>query len=105
MSLSSLVGLSRKELSLKSKNQPFTYTEIVSITNNFQTIIGEGGFGKVYLGNLKDGRQVAVKLFSQSSRQGYKEFLAEVTDQLAFSFLVEDMRGGAPNIFLSAMTE
>ncbi|KAI5555558.1 hypothetical protein BDE02_19G090000 [Populus trichocarpa] len=72
------VGLSRKELSLKSKNQPFTYTEIVSITNNFQTIIGEGGFGKVYLGNLKDGRQVAVKLFSQSSRQGYKEFLSEV---------------------------
>ncbi|KAI5555571.1 hypothetical protein BDE02_19G091200 [Populus trichocarpa] len=72
------VGLSRKELSLKSKNQPFTYTEIVSITNNFQTIIGEGGFGKVYLGNLKDGHQVAVKLFSQSSRQGYKEFLAEV---------------------------
>ncbi|KAG6737928.1 hypothetical protein POTOM_059460 [Populus tomentosa] len=78
VSLSSLVGVSRKELSLKSKNQPFTYTEIVSITNNFQTIIGEGGFGKVYLGNLKDGRQVAVKLLSQSSRQGYKEFLAEV---------------------------
>ncbi|XP_052305466.1 LRR receptor-like serine/threonine-protein kinase IOS1 isoform X7 [Populus trichocarpa] len=78
VSLSSSVGLSRKELSLKSKNQPFTYVEIVSITNNFQTIIGEGGFGKVYLGNLKDGRQVAVKLLSQSSRQGYKEFLAEV---------------------------
>jgi hypothetical protein len=75
--LSSSVGLS---LSLKSKNQPFTYTEIVSITNNFQTIIGEGGFGKVYLGNLNDGRQVAVKLLSQSSRQGYKEFLAEVTN-------------------------
>nr|XP_034924697.1 LOW QUALITY PROTEIN: putative leucine-rich repeat receptor-like serine/threonine-protein kinase At2g19230 [Populus alba] len=72
------VDLSRKELSLKSKNQPFTYIEIVSITNNFQTIIGEGGFGKVYLGNLKDGYQVAVKLLSQSSRQGYKEFLAEV---------------------------
>jgi hypothetical protein len=80
VSLSSSVGLSRKELSLKSKNQPFTYTEIVSITNNFQTIIGEGGFGKVYLGNLKDGHQVAVKLLSQSSRQGYKEFLAEVTN-------------------------
>ncbi|KAG6737924.1 hypothetical protein POTOM_059456 [Populus tomentosa] len=75
VSLSSSAGLS---LSLKSKNQPFTYTEIVSITNNFQTIIGEGGFGKVYLGNLNDGRQVAVKLLSQSSRQGYKEFLAEV---------------------------
>jgi len=80
VSLSSSLGFSRKKNSMKSKNQPFTYTEIVSITNNFQTIIGEGGFGKVYLGNLKDGRQVAVKLLSQSSRQGYKEFLAEVTN-------------------------
>ncbi|XP_011002652.1 PREDICTED: probable LRR receptor-like serine/threonine-protein kinase At1g05700 isoform X2 [Populus euphratica] len=78
VSLSSSVGFSRKKNSMKSKNQPFTYPEIVSITNNFQTIIGEGGFGKVYLGNLQDGRQVAVKLLSQSSRQGYKEFLAEV---------------------------
>ncbi|KAJ6855686.1 hypothetical protein NC651_040354 [Populus alba x Populus x berolinensis] len=78
VSLSSSVRLPRKKLSLKSKNQQFTYVEIVSITNNFQTIIGEGGFGKVYLGNLKDGCQVAVKLLSQSSRQGYKEFLAEV---------------------------
>ncbi|XP_072083744.1 receptor-like protein kinase At3g21340 isoform X5 [Arachis hypogaea] len=38
----------------------------------------EGGFGKVYLGLLQDHTQVAVKLLSVSSRQGYKEFQSEV---------------------------
>ncbi|KAL1077040.1 hypothetical protein V6Z11_D10G070000 [Gossypium hirsutum] len=62
---------------LKSKNQPFTYSEIVTITANFETGIGEGGFGKVFHGHLNDGTPVAVKLLSSSSKQGYKEFQAE----------------------------
>ena len=62
----------------KLKNTQYNYSEVVRITNNFKTIIGEGGFGKVYLGILKDETQVAVKLLSQSSKQGYKEFRAEV---------------------------
>ncbi|MBA0748946.1 hypothetical protein Gogos_002920, partial [Gossypium gossypioides] len=63
---------------LKSKNQPFTYnSEIVTITANFETGIGEGGFGKVFRGHLNDGTPVAVKLLSSSSKQGYKEFQAE----------------------------
>lgn len=41
-------------------------------------VIGEGGFGKVYLGVLNNGTKVAVKIPSKSSRQGYREFLAEV---------------------------
>jgi hypothetical protein len=48
------------------------------ITNNFQRVLGRGGFGKVYDGFLEDGTQVAVKLRSQSSTQGVKEFLSEV---------------------------
>ncbi|KAK9939371.1 hypothetical protein M0R45_016068 [Rubus argutus] len=47
--------------------------ELVKITNNFATIIGSGGFGKVYHGTLKDGIQVAVKLLTSSS-SGSKEF-------------------------------
>ncbi|KAG4178775.1 hypothetical protein ERO13_A10G064300v2 [Gossypium hirsutum] len=69
---------SNKEEFLKSKNQPFTYSEIVTITANFKTGIGEGGFGKVFHGHLNDGTPVAVKLLSSSSKQGYKEFQAEV---------------------------
>ncbi|CAA7404342.1 unnamed protein product [Spirodela intermedia] len=40
--------------------------------------IGKGGFGTVYLGNLNDGTNVAVKVLSSSSLQGSKEFEAEV---------------------------
>ncbi|XP_035547459.1 putative leucine-rich repeat receptor-like serine/threonine-protein kinase At2g19230 [Juglans regia] len=63
--------------SIKSKNRQYSYSEVVKITNNFRTIIGKGGFGNVYLGKLKDEIQVAVKLLSPSSNQGYKEFRAE----------------------------
>ncbi|KAF3448233.1 hypothetical protein FNV43_RR08946 [Rhamnella rubrinervis] len=69
---------SDKKWSCKSKSKKFRYSEVVSITNNFNSIIGEGGFGKVYLGNLNDGTQVAVKLLSSSSKQGHKEFQNEV---------------------------
>ncbi|XVF74479.1 hypothetical protein PTKIN_Ptkin13bG0113600 [Pterospermum kingtungense] len=66
-----------KEGLLTSKNRPFTYSEIAAITSNFTNEIGEGGFGKVFLGHLKDGTPVAVKLLSSYSKQGYKEFQAE----------------------------
>lgn len=41
----------------------FTYEELESSTNNFdpKRKIGDGGFGSVYLGQLNDGRIVAVK--------------------------------------------
>ena len=68
---------------IKSKNQRYSYSEVVSITNNFKNIIGEGGFGEVCLGRLGDETQVAVKLLSTSSNQGYKEFLAEVRLNIA----------------------
>ncbi|KAK0597275.1 hypothetical protein LWI29_023585 [Acer saccharum] len=48
------------------------------MTNNFQRIIGKGGFGTVYYGCLDDSTQVAVKMLSPSSIQGYKQFQAEV---------------------------
>ncbi|PPD81944.1 hypothetical protein GOBAR_DD21123 [Gossypium barbadense] len=62
---------------LPSKNRQFTYAEVLNITNNFQDVIGKGGFGTVFRGNMKDETQVAVKMFSTSSKQGLKEFQAE----------------------------
>ncbi|KAG6526605.1 hypothetical protein ZIOFF_016597 [Zingiber officinale] len=63
--------------SLRLENRQFTYIELQNITNNFQKILGKGGFGSVFHGRLEDGTQVAVKMLSQSSSQGTKEFLAE----------------------------
>jgi len=58
----------------------FTYDELVGITGGFSAanVIGEGGFGKVYMGALGDGRRVAVKQLKVGSGQGEKEFRAEV---------------------------
>ncbi|XBJ26818.1 hypothetical protein VPH35_004170 [Triticum aestivum] len=63
--------------SLRLDNRRFTYKELEAITNNFQRVIGQGGFAKVYDGFLEDGTQVAVKLRSESSAQGVQEFLVE----------------------------
>ncbi|KAM1717381.1 hypothetical protein COP2_025516 [Malus domestica] len=63
--------------SFESKKRQFTYLDVLQITNNFQTIIGRGGFGKVYHG-LVDDTQVAVKMLSPTSGQGYQQFQAEV---------------------------
>ena len=70
------VGMLTKS-NIKFQNQQYSYSEVVRITDNFNTIIGGGGFGKVYLGTLEE-TQVAVKLLSPSSNQGYKEFRVEV---------------------------
>ena len=63
---------------VKLKSRAYSYAEVIEITDNFKTTIGEGGFGKVYFGTLQDDTQVAVKLLSLSSKQGYKEFQSEV---------------------------
>ncbi|KAK9200529.1 hypothetical protein WN944_015727 [Citrus x changshan-huyou] len=50
-------------------------------TGNFsnENKLGEGGFGPVYKGVLNDGKEIAVKRLSRSSRQGLQEFKDEVT--------------------------
>jgi len=59
------------------KNRRFKYSEVKEMTNNFEVVLGKGGFGVVYHGFLNN-EQVAVKVLSQSSTQGYKEFKTEV---------------------------
>jgi serine/threonine protein kinase len=71
-------GDAYSQSSLQLENRRFTYKELEMITSNFQRVLGRGGFGSVYDGFLEDGTQVAVKLRSDSSNQGVKEFLAEV---------------------------
>jgi serine/threonine protein kinase len=39
----------------------YSRREIIDATNNFEKILGEGGFARVYYGKLADGKEVAVK--------------------------------------------
>ncbi|KAL4346799.1 hypothetical protein GQ457_17G003880 [Hibiscus cannabinus] len=60
----------------------FSYKELRLATGNFvdDGLLGEGGFGKVYLGFLKDMNcSIAVKRITPNSRQGVKEYVSEVT--------------------------
>ena len=57
----------------------FTLNEIEKATNNFNSsrILGEGGFGLVYKGDLDDGRDVAVKILKREDQHGDREFFVE----------------------------
>lgn len=60
----------------------FTYKDLVSATSGFsdKMLLGKGGFGKVYKGVLQTLKQnVAIKRVSPESKQGMKEFIAEIT--------------------------
>ncbi|XP_071927185.1 cysteine-rich receptor-like protein kinase 43 isoform X1 [Coffea arabica] len=61
------------------EQKQFQFQVLVAATKNFHRSnkLGEGGFGPVYKGKLDDGREIAVKKLSQSSRQGKKEFMNE----------------------------
>ncbi|KAK2404979.1 cysteine-rich receptor protein kinase [Trifolium repens] len=58
----------------------FDLATIATATNNFshENKIGKGGFGEVYKGTLRDGRDIAVKRLSTSSTQGSIEFKNEI---------------------------
>ncbi|CAI0556904.1 unnamed protein product, partial [Linum tenue] len=56
----------------------FSYKEIKKATDNFTTVIGEGGFGVVYKAQFSDGSVVAVKRMNKVSEQGEDEFCKEI---------------------------
>ncbi|XP_013607362.1 PREDICTED: G-type lectin S-receptor-like serine/threonine-protein kinase At1g61480 [Brassica oleracea var. oleracea] len=58
----------------------FEMNIIQTATNNFSLSnkLGHGGFGSVYKGKLQDGKEIAVKRLSSSSRQGKEEFMNEI---------------------------
>ncbi|CAK7329034.1 unnamed protein product [Dovyalis caffra] len=74
----------------------FSYEELSQATNGFSKdqLLGSGGFGKVYRGKLSNNSEIAVKCVNHDSKQGLREFMAEISSmgRLQHKNLVQ-MRG------------
>ncbi|XP_019172442.1 PREDICTED: LEAF RUST 10 DISEASE-RESISTANCE LOCUS RECEPTOR-LIKE PROTEIN KINASE-like 1.1 [Ipomoea nil] len=58
----------------------FSYSELERATNNFNSSkeLGNGGFGAVYHGKLRDGREVAVKRLYEHNSKRMEHFINEI---------------------------
>ncbi|KAG6488260.1 hypothetical protein ZIOFF_057019 [Zingiber officinale] len=58
-------------------------SEINDATENFAKKVGSGGYGIVYYGKLKNGKDIAVKVQTNDSCQGNRQFSSEVAVYIA----------------------
>lgn len=68
---------------ISPRNAPvkiFSLAELEKATENFSSkkLLGVGGFGRVYLGTMEDGSEVAVKRLTRVDQNRDREFIAEV---------------------------
>ncbi|XP_017699693.2 LEAF RUST 10 DISEASE-RESISTANCE LOCUS RECEPTOR-LIKE PROTEIN KINASE-like 1.2 isoform X1 [Phoenix dactylifera] len=66
--------------SIHYQTHVFTYEELQEATNHFDSSkeLGDGGFGTVYKGKLRDGRVVAVKRLYENNFKRVEQFMNEI---------------------------
>ncbi|XP_038724828.1 probable serine/threonine-protein kinase PBL18 isoform X2 [Tripterygium wilfordii] len=69
----------RSELYMNN-SMKFSFSQIQTATDEFSkdNLLGEGGYGHVYKGKLKEGQLIAAKVRKEASTQGFVEFNSEV---------------------------
>ncbi|XP_026429804.1 rust resistance kinase Lr10-like [Papaver somniferum] len=55
----------------------YSYNDVKKMTSNFKEKLGQGGFGSVYKGSLRNNRGVAIKILSSTKGDG-QDFINEV---------------------------
>uniref|UniRef100_A0A0D9Y0Q4 non-specific serine/threonine protein kinase n=1 Tax=Leersia perrieri TaxID=77586 RepID=A0A0D9Y0Q4_9ORYZ len=78
LDVASLPSLPRLDGGSGGTPRRFDYSDLHRATRGFRDLVGSGGFGKVYRGVLPGGVDIAVKRVSHESRQGIREFVAEI---------------------------
>uniref|UniRef100_A0A0D9Y1C0 Protein kinase domain-containing protein n=1 Tax=Leersia perrieri TaxID=77586 RepID=A0A0D9Y1C0_9ORYZ len=70
-----------KDIPIISNVKIYSSKELRKATKNFCSghKLGQGSFGCVYMGKLRNGQKVAIKVLSSESRQGTREFLNELS--------------------------
>ncbi|KAH7833375.1 hypothetical protein Vadar_005663 [Vaccinium darrowii] len=65
----------------KEKLVRFTAQQLCSFTTNYSTVLGSGGFGLVYKGQMPNGVKIAVKVLKRSllDKRAAEQFMAEVS--------------------------
>lgn len=67
-------------LKTELNSMKYSYSDIKLATDDFlsDNLLGEGGYGLVYKGKLKDGQLIAAKVRKEESTQGFAEFHSEI---------------------------
>ncbi|KAK8625462.1 hypothetical protein V6N13_090334 [Hibiscus sabdariffa] len=84
----------------------FSYGELVEATDNFddEKELGDGGFGTVYYGKLRDGREVAIKRLYQHNYRRLEQFKNELTgksDVYSFGVVLIELISSMPAVDIS----
>ncbi|EXB74613.1 putative LRR receptor-like serine/threonine-protein kinase [Morus notabilis] len=85
--------------SLEPVRRQFTFAEVQRMTNNFERILGKGGFGAVYYGSIDDNTQ--VKLVMKVYHRNLTSLVGYCNEGTNMAFIYEYMANGDLGAHLS----
>ncbi|KMZ71038.1 hypothetical protein ZOSMA_18G01380 [Zostera marina] len=81
---------------IHTSNNEFTYLDLVTMTKNFNKIIGKGGFGNVYYGiDQRNGSEVAAQILSRIHHKNFVSLVGYCTETGHLALVYEYMEGGS----------